>query len=180
MTDQPLNPISGILIILFIIIFVSFISLAYGELEIDTIITNELIIVSGFFDEAHVGVALKQNGMLLDTIRGETEFGRYHVEIPLPAKEGYYELLVGSASNNQSVKIFIGIQPQVEEIAIDTPYGGEVAPATIETAELEALVDNGIPEWVKEVFVMWADGYISDLELIASLEYLIKTGIIQL
>lgn len=174
-----MNPISGIIIIAFIIGMLAFFTFAYAELEINTTITDDLIIISGFFDEDSVGIALKMDGRLIDTARGPVEFGHYFIEMQLPKEPGTYELLVGSATNNKSVEIFIGIEPEVQEIEIeDAPYAGNVGPIEIEL--YTEPVESEIPSWVKDVFVMWADGYISDSELINSIEYLVQIGVIEL
>lgn len=151
---------------------------AYAELEINTTITDDIIIISGFFDEDSIGIALKLDGRLIDTARGPVEFGHYFIEMQNPGP-GTYELLVGSATNNKSVEIIIGIEPEVQEIEIeDLPYAGNVGPIEIELS-MEPI-ESEIPAWVKDVFVMWADGYISDSELINSIEYLVQIGVIEL
>ena len=56
---------------------------------------------------------------------------------------------------------------------------GALASALEAYGELEAYMgDAGIPEWVKSSAGWWADGLIGDLEFVASIEYLIKVGVI--
>lgn len=161
---------------------------AYGELEINTSITDHFIIISGFFDEDFVGVALKQNGILIDVARSEVEFGHYYIEMQKP-KPGIYELLVGSSTNKKSIEIFIDVEIPVEEIEIeDLPYAGKVGAIIIEpiieTPDEPMIkeLDDGelLPAWIKQVFVMWTNNLISDVELIEVLNYLIELGVIQL
>ena len=51
-------------------------------------------------------------------------------------------------------------------------YNGTVGPV-----ELKLSL---IPTWVKDVFVMWTDGYVSDLELINGIRYLVQIGVIEI
>lgn len=182
-----MHPISALLIIIFSIGMLVFFNYAYAELEIDTLITDDLIIISGFFDEDSIGIALKQNGMLIDTARGSVENGHYFIEIQKPKYPGIYELLVGSATNNKSIQIFIDVEIPLEEIEIeDLPYSGKVGPIIIEPIieepdepMIEPLGEELLPSWIKDVFVMWTDGLINDLELIEAINYLIKLGVIE-
>jgi len=180
--DSKINLV--LILIAFLVILVSLLTaLAFGELFFETNIEDDVLTITGFTDDEYVGVALKNSeGMMMQTTRGELDAqGSFTIQMNVPYPSGLYQLLIGSSTNHETHEIFIGEVIEVEEIEIEEmPYGGEVALATIETPELEALLDNGIPEWVKEVFVMWADGYISDLELIKSIEYLIKIGTIKI
>jgi len=180
-TDSKINLL--LILTALIVIVISLCSVAFGELFFDASLDGDVLTISGFSDDNYLGIAIKDsNGMMLQTTRAELDsLGDFNIELDVPYEPGFYEVMIGSSEFYETVEIFIGTQIELEEIEIeDTPYGGQVAPATIETPELEAFLDDGIPEWIKDLFVMWLDGYISDMELIASLEYLIKTGVIEL
>lgn len=54
----------------------------------------------------------------------------------------------------------------------DLPYQGQVGP----------LIDvpDGIPDWIKFIFIMWANDHVTDEELINAIIYLMQVGIIVL
>jgi len=172
-----------LILIAAIVIIISLASVAFGELYFETDIENDILTITGFTDDEYVGIALKNSqGMMMQTTRAELDaIGGFTVEMNVPYPSGFYELLIGSSENHETIEIFIGEIIEEEELEeIELPYSGEVGTATIETPELEALVINGIPDWIRSVFVMWVDGFIDDDELIASLEYLIKLGVIEI
>ena len=180
-TDSKINLL--LILTALIVILISVTTVAFGELFYDVTIDGNTLTIIGFSDENYVGIAIKDSqGMLVQTARAQLDsFGDFFIELDIPYEAGFYEVMIGSSEFHETVEIFIGTEIELEEIKVeDVPYGGQVAPASIETPELEVLLVNGIPDWIREVFVMWANGYISDLELIVSIEYLIKTGVIEL
>lgn len=161
----------------FVIIALSVI-VAYGELSFETTIENNVLTISGFSDDEFVGVALKQNGMLLDTGRATLSNGQFIMQMDIDYEPGTYELLVGTSDNHQTIEIIIESQAQnIEEEVVDTPYVGNVAPL-IEQQVIETPVKE-IPSWVRGVFEMWTLGQISDVELIEGIKYLISIGVIE-
>ena len=173
----------ALILIAVMVIIISLASVAFGELFYETDIENEVLTITGFTDDEYLGIALKNSdGMMMQTTRAELDaIGGFTVEMNVPYTSGFYQLVIGSSENHETVEIFIGEIIELEEIEEEEmPYSGEVGTATIETPELEALMINGIPDWIRSVFVMWVDGFIDDGELIASLEYLIKLGVIEI
>lgn len=76
------------------------------------------------------------------------------------------------------------VEPQVQEPIQITPEPIVVqnttttAPVTNQTAI--PTVPDTIPSWIKGVFVYWANGQISDSELIEAIRFLVNTGVIVL
>lgn len=173
----------ALILIAAMVIIISLASVAFGELYYETDIEDNVLTITGFTDDEYVGIALKNSdGMMMQTTRAELDaIGSFTIQLNVAYPSGFYELLIGSSENHETVEIFIGEVIEEEELEeIELPYAGEVGTATIETPELEALAVNGIPDWIRSVFEMWVDGYIDDVELIASLEYLIKLGVIEI
>lgn len=81
--------------------------------------------------------------------------------------------------------------PPTEQQPIEEPIITETVPAptnqtTTETItnqtipQIDQMVTKPIPSWIKGVFVYWANGQISDNELIEAIKFLVNTGVLVL
>lgn len=70
------------------------------------------------------------------------------------------------------------IEPEVSEPIINETATEPIVNAT--TPEIDAMTSPEIPAWIKGVFVYWANGQISDSELIEAIKFLVNTGVLVL
>lgn len=112
----------------------------------------------------------------------------HYIDTTLPDEEllGDYELEIysefGTISKGTQFSIIKSSLPQ-----ISTNSTGEVLTVETneETNELEESPDDSlvneesqIPDWVRNIFVWYADGTITETDLLSALEFLINQGII--
>lgn len=75
-------------------------------------------------------------------------------------------------------------QPVFEESNATNPqFGFSNATNTMDISKESLITDvlqNPIPTWVKGVFGYWAEGKLSDQDLLNAIEFLIKVGVLQL
>ena len=50
----------------------------------------------------------------------------------------------------------------------------------VEEPTVEEPTENKIPDWVRNIFIWYANEQISEIELIGAIEYLVQQGIIEL
>jgi hypothetical protein len=92
-----------------------------------------------------------------------------------------FSIIKSSASQN----ILVIENPESEESDTDTTekidQTGKTESAE-ESIELESKLENvqKIPDWVKNIFILYADGSITENELISALKFLIEQGIIEI
>src|SRR3970040_1307571 len=96
--------------------------------------------------------------------------------------QGDYAIEVFSENGNSiGATTFSIIKPSVSQniLVIENPESEESAEESI---EIESELDNvqNIPDWVKNIFILYADGNITENELISALKFLIEQGIIEI
>ncbi|MGQ0792240.1 MAG: hypothetical protein ACT4NJ_08495 [Nitrosopumilaceae archaeon] len=92
-----------------------------------------------------------------------------------------FSIIKPSVSQN----ILIIENPESEESATDTTTEIDQTAkteSTEESIENESELENvqNIPDWVKNIFILYADGSITENELISALKFLIEQGIIEI
>jgi len=80
--------------------------------------------------------------------------------------------------------------PETFQILIYTEFGTATATTTVTLLETKPIVEpelfsnteseSKLPEWVRAIFVWYAEGTIGEAELINALQFLIKEGIIKI
>ena len=92
-----------------------------------------------------------------------------------------FSIIKPSVSQN----ILVIENPESEESDSDTT--GEIdqtgkTESSEESIEIESELENvqNIPDWVKNIFILYADGSITENELISALKFLIEQGIIEI
>ena len=112
--------------------------------------------------------------------------------------QGDYTIEVFSKNGNSiGATTFSIIKPSVSQNipVIENPESEESDPDTTEeiaqtsktesveeSNEIESELENAqhIPDWVKNIFILYADGSITENELLSALEFLIEQGIIKI
>ena len=149
----------------------------------DKIISEEEIIIrEKSNDKAGVDIAHMFNEEEL-TINGIVVLGDYDLEV-------FSEH--GNAVGNTTFSIIkpsvvsaIPISKIIEEIDNSTETES-TAGSTDESAEKSTVIESelenvqNIPDWVKNIFILYADGSIKENELISALKFLIEQGIIKI
>ena len=92
--------------------------------------------------------------------------------------QGDYTIEVFSKNGNSiGATTFSIIKPSVSQniLVIENPESEE-------SIEIESKLENvkNIPDWVKNIFILYADGSITENELISALKFLIEQGIIKI
>ena len=115
-------------------------------------------------------------------------FNEEEISINGTAVLGDYEIEVFSENGNAiGTTTFSIIKPsafsaiQMSEITEDIDNTSETE-STEESNEIESELENvqNIPDWVKSIFILYADGSITENELISALKFLIEQGIIEI
>ena len=93
--------------------------------------------------------------------------------------QGDYTIEVFSKNGNSiGATTFSIIKPSVSQntLIIENPESVE------ESNKIESELENvqNIPDWVKNIFILYADGSITENELISALKFLIEQGIIEI
>jgi hypothetical protein len=190
-------------ILVFISLSFNLLSLVYAEPQItfntkDTSYGHDLIIRGdGFTPNSEYLIKLiMPNGLEIYLKQGLTNGDDFGVIQPIEfgAVVGNYTVIIETESEKATNFFTITREPystqqtitvEEKEFVTDyTPYGGNVAPEInkdvnqTQTTEIESIQVKEIPVWVKEVFKMWANGQITDMDLINGIQYLIKIGVI--
>ena len=139
---------------------------------------NEIVILGKGNGESGADVAYLIND---DDIRvnGTAVLGDYSIEVYSDKGSAIGGTIFSIISPSESGLAPISEESELDEITEDTDELSE--PENIdELIEEESEIDNiqKIPDWVKTIFVLYADGSITENELIAALTFLIDQGII--
>jgi len=102
--------------------------------------------------------------------------------------QGDYSIEVFSKNGNSIGATTFSIIKPSESSAIQMSEIPKVIDNTSETEsveesnEIESELENAqhIPDWVKNIFILYADGSITEKELLSALEFLIDQGIIEI
>jgi len=117
---------------------------------------------------------------------------QHYIDTTLPDEEllGDYELEIysefGTASAGTQISIIKSSLPQIstnstsEILEIETEPSEETEDANEPTNETNELIEEEpqIPDWVRNIFVWYGEGTITEADLLFALEYLINQGII--
>ncbi len=139
---------------------------------------NEIVILGKGNDESGADVAYMIND---DDIRenGTAILGDYSIEVYSEKGNAIGGTIFSIISPSESGIAPLSEESELDEITEDTDELSE--PKNIdELIEEESEIDNiqKIPDWVKTIFVLYADGSITENEIIAALTFLIDQGII--
>jgi len=139
---------------------------------------KEIVILGKGNDESGADVAYLIND---DDIRvnGTAILGDYSIEVYSQKGSAIGGTIFSIISPSESGLAPISEESELDEITEDIDELSE--PEYIdESIEEESEIDNSqkIPDWVNTIFVLYADGSITENELIAALTFLIDQGII--
>jgi len=138
---------------------------------------NEIVILGKGNDESGADVAYMIND---DDIRenGTAILGDYSIEVYSEKGSAIGGTIFSIIHPSESGINPISDESDLDEITEDTDELSE--PEIDESIEEESEIDNiqKIPDWVKTIFILYADGSITENELIAALTFLIDQGII--
>ena len=135
---------------------------------------EEIVIREKSNDKAGADIAHMFNEEEL-SINGTTVSGDYKIEI------------FSEKGNAIGTTTFSIIKPSafsvipMSEITTDIDNTSETE-STAESIEIESELENvqNIPDWVKNIFILYADDSITENELISALKFLIEQGIIKI
>ena len=139
---------------------------------------KEIVILGKGNGESGADVAYLIND---DDIRenGTAVLGDYSIEVYSDKGSTIGGTIFSIISPSESGIAPISEESELDEITEDTDELGE-SEIIDELIEEESEIDNiqKIPDWVKTIFILYADGSITENELIAALTFLIDQGII--
>ena len=113
----------------------------------------------------------------------------HYIDTTLPNDEllGDYELEIysefGLVSSGTKISIIKSSIPQISTNSTDTVLAVTSEPEEItesaESTEVELIEEESeIPDWIRDIFVWYAEGTITETDLLSALQYLINQGII--
>ena len=114
----------------------------------------------------------------------------HYIDTTLPNDEllGDYELEIysefGLVSSGTKISIIKSSIPQISKNSTDTVLAVTSEPEEIiepaeSTEEVELITEESeIPDWIRDIFVWYAEGTITETDLLSALQYLINQGII--
>jgi len=151
----------------------------------DKIITEkEIIIREKSNGEAGTDIAYLIDDDVINT-NGTIIQGDYTIEVFSENGNSIGATTFSIIKPSVSQNILVIENPESEESDTDTTeeidQTGKTESAE-ESIEIESELENvqNIPDWVKNIFILYADGSITENELISALKFLIEQGIIEI
>ena len=151
----------------------------------DKIITEkEIIIREKSNGEAGTDIAYLIDDDVINT-NGTIIQGDYAIEVFSENGNSIGATTFSIIKPSVSQNILVIENPESEESDTDTTEENDQTGKTEsaeESIEIESELENvqNIPDWVKNIFILYADGNITENELISALKFLIEQGIIEI
>ena len=151
----------------------------------DKIITEkEIVIREKSNGEAGTDIAYLIDDDVINT-NGTIIQGDYAIEVFSENGNSIGATTFSIIKPSVSQNILVIENPESEESDTDTTEENDQTGKTEsaeESIEIESELENvqNIPDWVKNIFILYADGNITENELISALKFLIEQGIIEI